>query len=154
MIEVTERELAALADACVEAALARRPPLPFAVIGMGRFGGAELSYASDLDVLFVYDGEDAADFRGAEDVAERLMRELGGITPEGQTFRVDANLRPEGKKGPLARSLSAYRAYYERWAQTWEFQALLKVRPVAEDADVAKRFTALIEPFVYRDPFP
>jgi [glutamine synthetase] adenylyltransferase / [glutamine synthetase]-adenylyl-L-tyrosine phosphorylase len=154
-IEATERELAALADACVEAALrALRPPLPFAVIGMGRFGGAELSYASDLDVLFVYEGEDVADFRAAEDVATRLISEIGGITPEGQTFRIDPNLRPEGKKGPLARSLSAFRAYYERWAQTWEFQALLKARPVAGDADVAKRFGALIEPFVYRDPFP
>jgi glutamate-ammonia-ligase adenylyltransferase len=153
-IEATERELAALADACIEAAVhAVHPPLPFAVIGMGRFGGAELSYASDLDVLFVYDGEDADDFRAAEQVATQLMDEIGGITPEGQTFRIDANLRPEGKKGALARSLSAYRAYYERWAQTWEFQALLKARPVAGDAAVSERFAALIEPFVYRDPF-
>ena len=82
------------------------------------------------------------------------MSELGGITPEGQTFRVDANLRPEGRKGALARSLSGYKAYYERWAQTWEFQALLKARPVAGDAAVAERFATLIEPFVYRDPFP
>ncbi len=153
--ETTARELAALADACVEAALrALGPSLPFAVIGMGRFGGAELSYASDLDVLFVYDGEDAVDFRAAEKVAEHLLSELGGITPEGQTFRVDPNLRPEGKKGALARSLSGYRAYYERWAQTWEFQSLLKARPVAGDAAVATEFAALIEPFVYRDPFP
>jgi glutamate-ammonia-ligase adenylyltransferase len=105
-------------------------------------------------VVFVYDGEDAADFRAAEDVAEKLMREIGGITPEGQTFRIDANLRPEGKKGVLARSLSAYRAYYDRWAETWEFQSLLKARPVAGDAGVADRFASLIEPFVYRDPFP
>jgi [glutamine synthetase] adenylyltransferase / [glutamine synthetase]-adenylyl-L-tyrosine phosphorylase len=154
-IETTESELAGLAGACVEAALRSvGPSLPFAVIGMGRLGGAELSYASDLDVLFVYEGEDAADFRAAEKVAEQLMSELGGITPEGQTFRVDANLRPEGKKGALARSLSGYEAYYERWAQTWEFQALLKARPVAGDAAVAERFAALIEPFVYRDPFP
>jgi glutamate-ammonia-ligase adenylyltransferase len=154
-IEATERELASLADACVEAALrALEPSLPFAVIGMGRLGGAELSYASDLDVLFVYDGEDAADFRAAESVAEQLLSDLGGITPEGQTFRVDLDLRPEGKKGALARSLSGYEAYYERWAQTWEFQALLKSRPVAGDATVADRFAALIEPFVYRDPFP
>ena len=154
-IEATERELASLADACVEAALrVIAPSLPFAVIGMGRFGGAELSYASDLDVLFVYDGEDAADFRSAEKVAEHLLTELGGITPEGQTFRVDPNLRPEGKKGALARSLSGYEAYYERWSQTWEFQALLKARAVAGDTTVAARFAALIEPFVYRDPFP
>ena len=67
---------------------------------------------------------------------------------------MDANLRPEGKKGALARSLSGYEAYYERWAQTWEFQALLKARAVAGDAAVSDRFGALIEPFVYRDPFP
>jgi len=153
-IEATERELARLAEACVAAALqALGPSLPFAVIGMGRLGGAELNYASDLDVLFVYDGEDAADFRAAETVAEQLLTELGGITPEGQTFRVDPDLRPEGRKGALARSLSGYRAYYERWAQTWEFQALLKARPVAGDATVASRFAALIDPFVYRDPF-
>jgi [glutamine synthetase] adenylyltransferase / [glutamine synthetase]-adenylyl-L-tyrosine phosphorylase len=154
-IEATERELAALADACIEAGLrALRPPVPFAVIGMGRFGGAELSYASDLDVLFVYDGEDADDFRAAKHVATQLMEEIGGITPEGQTFRIDANLRPEGRKGALARSLSAYQAYYERWAQTWEFQSLLKARPVAGDPAVSERFAALMEPFVYRDPFP
>jgi [glutamine synthetase] adenylyltransferase / [glutamine synthetase]-adenylyl-L-tyrosine phosphorylase len=154
-IEATERELAALADACIAAALrALRPPVPFAVIGMGRFGGAELSYASDLDVLFVYDGEDADDFRAAEHVATQLMEEIGGITPEGQTFRIDANLRPEGKKGALARSLSAYQAYYERWAETWEFQSLLKARPVAGDPAVSERFAALMEQFVYRDPFP
>jgi [glutamine synthetase] adenylyltransferase / [glutamine synthetase]-adenylyl-L-tyrosine phosphorylase len=154
-IEETEAELAGLADACVEAALrSLGPSLPFAVIGLGRLGGGELSYASDLDVLFVHDGEDAADFRAAEKIAEQLIGELGGITPEGQTFRVDANLRPEGKKGALARSLSGYEAYYERWAQTWEFQALLKARTVAGDAAVSDRFAALIEPFVYRDPFP
>ncbi len=154
-IEATERELAGLGDACFEAALhALQPPLPFAVVGLGRFGGAELSYASDLDVLFVYEGEDADDFAAAEKVAEQLMHQLGGITPEGRTFRIDANLRPEGKQGPLARSLAGYEAYYERWAQTWEFQALLKARTVAGDADVAGRFAALIEPFVYRDPFP
>jgi [glutamine synthetase] adenylyltransferase / [glutamine synthetase]-adenylyl-L-tyrosine phosphorylase len=154
-IEATERELAGLADACVEAALrALRPPLPFAVFGLGRFGGAELNYASDLDVVFVYDGEDVADFRAAEKVAEELLHELGGITPEGQTFRIDADLRPEGKKGPLARSLSGFAAYYERWAQTWEFQSLLKARPVAGNAEVAERFAALIEPFVFREPFP
>jgi len=154
-IEDTECELAGLAEACVEAALrSLGPSLPFAVIGMGRLGGGELSYASDLDVLYVYDGKNAADFRAAEKIAEQLMSELGGITPEGQTFRVDANLRPEGKKGALARSLSGYEAYYERWAQTWEFQALLKARTVAGDATVSARFAALIEPFVYRAPFP
>jgi glutamate-ammonia-ligase adenylyltransferase len=154
-LAVTSRELAALADACVEAALsALDPSMPFAVIGMGRLGGLELSYASDIDVLFVYEGERPADFEAADHLARRLVREIGATTAEGQTFRVDATLRPEGKNGPLARSLDGYRAYYERWAQVWEVQALLRARPVAGDLELGRRFVQLVEPFVYRDAFP
>ncbi|MEX0665022.1 MAG: bifunctional [glutamine synthetase] adenylyltransferase/[glutamine synthetase]-adenylyl-L-tyrosine phosphorylase [Acidimicrobiia bacterium] len=154
-IATTARELADLADACVEAAVrALEPAVPFAVIGMGRLGGRELSYASDIDVVFVYDGTSPADFAAAEATATALMTEIGATTAEGQTFRIDANLRPEGKQGPLARSLDGYRQYYERWALTWELQSLLRARPVAGDRDVAARFLELVEPFVYRDPFP
>ena len=154
-LEVTSRELATLADACVEAALeALRPTVPFAVVGMGRLGGRELSYSSDIDVLFVYDGARPSDFEAASAMASALVHEISATTAEGQTFRVDANLRPEGKEGPLARSLDGYRAYYERWALTWELQALLRARPVAGDVEVGQRFIELIEPFVYRDPFP
>lgn len=153
-VDSTGRELAALADASVEAALrSLEPPLPFAVIGMGRLGGLDLSYASDIDVLFVYEGEGPGDFAEAERIAETLMIEIGATTAEGQTFRIDADLRPEGKQGPLARSLESYRQYYERWALTWEFQALLKARPVAGDMNLAARFCALVEPLVYRDEF-
>ncbi len=151
----TGEELASLADACVEAALrSLAPPLPFAIIGMGRLGGHRLSYASDIDVLFVYEGAGAADFDVAERTAERLMVEIGATTAEGQTFRIDADLRPEGKQGALARSLDAYRTYYDRWALTWELQALIKARPVAGDVNLARRFCELVEPRVYRDPFP
>ena len=154
-VEETGRELAHLADAAVEAALrSLEPTVPFAVIGMGRLGGRELSYASDIDVLFVYDGSTPSDFDAAEKVATRLMKAIGATTAEGQTFRIDANLRPEGKQGPLARSIDGYRAYYERWALPWEFQSLLRARPVAGDAAVARRYCELIEPFVYRDPPP
>ena len=82
------------------------------------------------------------------------MKEIGGITPEGQTFRIDANLRPEGRQGQLTRSLSGYESYYDRWALAWEFQALIKARPLAGDAELARRFCELVEPYVYRDPFP
>ncbi len=154
-LDVTSRELAGLADACVEAALqALAPTMPFAVIGMGRLGGWELSYSSDIDVLFVYDGAQPADFEAATATANALVDEISATTAEGQTFRVDANLRPEGKDGPLARSLDGYRVYYERWALTWELQALLRARPVAGDPDLGKRFIELVEPYVYRDPFP
>ena len=82
--------------------------MPFAVIGMGRLGGAELSYASDIDVLFVYDGDSAGDFDAAEHIATLLVQEIGATTAEGQTFRIDTRLRPEGNQGPLARSLAGY----------------------------------------------
>jgi glutamate-ammonia-ligase adenylyltransferase len=154
-IEVTEREWSAVADACVEAGLrSLEPDVPFAVIGMGRLGGCELSYASDIDVLFVYDGDRPSQFESAQRLATELLREVSAITPEGQTFRIDAALRPEGKKGVLARSLDGYRRYYADYALVWEFQSLLRARPVAGDADVAAQFLALIEPLLTRDPFP
>lgn len=154
-IDTTARELADLADASIEAALRTlEPTVPFAVIGMGSLGGRELSYASDADVLFVYEGSSAVDFEGAERTATTLLREIGSTTAEGQTFDIDARLRPEGNQGPLARSLDGYRQYYERWAQVWELQSLLRARPVAGDPVLGRRFMELIEPFVYRDPFP
>jgi glutamate-ammonia-ligase adenylyltransferase len=82
------------------------------------------------------------------------MRAIGETTAEGQTFRIDADLRPEGRAGPLARSLSGYRRYYERWAQTWEMQSLLRARPVAGDPGVTERFFAMLPGLVFRDPFP
>src|SRR5918992_13932 len=127
-------ELADLADACVAAALGSLE-FPFAVIGMGKLGGRELTYPSDLDVMFVHEGGQAE----AENVAERLMSALSETTSEGRVFAVDAGLRPEGKSGSLARSLESFVAYYQRWAQHWEHQALLKARFVAGDEDLATR---------------
>jgi glutamate-ammonia-ligase adenylyltransferase len=155
-LETTQRELAHVADACIEAALHGRhePSLPFAVIGLGRLGGEELSYPSDIDLLFVYDGDGPAEFDASERLATHLVQALGATTNEGRVFGIDTNLRPEGKQGPLARSLRAYGRYYERWALTWEFQSLLRARYVAGDARVAERFLELVAPVVYRDPFP
>ena len=148
-VAITGVELTALAEASLAAALETiEPPLPFAVVAMGRFGGAELSYASDLDVLFVYEGSTAADFSAAEEAAENLLDFLGGQTPP--IYAVDLGLRPEGKQGPLARSLDGYRAYYDRWALMWERQALLRARPAAGDADVGRRFMEIVEPHVWR----
>jgi glutamate-ammonia-ligase adenylyltransferase len=152
-VVVTAGQLTALAEAGVDAALASiEPPLPFAVVAMGRFGGAELSYASDLDLLFVYDGATADDFSAAERVAESLVRFLAGASPPSRVYPVDLDLRPEGKDGPLARSLDGYRAYYGRWARTWERQALVRARPVAGDPDLARRFMAVVEPHVWGAP--
>lgn len=152
-LEATERELTLLAEACLEVALASlQPSLPFAVIGMGRLGGGELSYASDIDVMFVYDGDSADEFHHAEHVAAALVQEIGATTAEGQTFRIDARLRPEGNQGPLARSIGGFRRYYAQWGLTWERQALTKARFVAGDAELGARFAGLAAEFTYERP--
>jgi glutamate-ammonia-ligase adenylyltransferase len=153
-LDDSEHELTALAEACLEAGLSTlAPPLPFSVIGMGRLGGRELSFASDIDVLFVYEGASASDFATAEAIAAGLVEEIGATTPEGQTFRIDARLRPEGSQGPLARSLDGYAAYYARYALTWERQALSKARFVAGNMELGARFEALVQDVVYERPF-
>lgn len=125
--------LSDLAEACLAAALVDAE-IPFAVVGMGKLGGKELNYASDIDVMFVFDG----DARAGEKIAEDILKAIGEVTSEGQAFRIDAGLRPEGKSGPLARSLESYLEYYERWAQPWEHQALIKARFSAGDRDLGQ----------------
>jgi [glutamine synthetase] adenylyltransferase / [glutamine synthetase]-adenylyl-L-tyrosine phosphorylase len=164
--EVAE-ELADLADGVLEAALAiARAELPpdsapvrFAVIAMGKCGARELNYASDIDVIFVaepYDhdasgGEptDEAGLKTASRLAAGLIRACERTTPEGSLFPVDPNLRPEGRQGPLVRSLASHLTYYDRWAKTWEFQALLKARPAAGDQALGKRYADATAPLVW-----
>jgi glutamate-ammonia-ligase adenylyltransferase len=140
--ELTPREsgeaLSAVAVRVVrEAIAAAEPPadLPFAVIGMGKLGARELNVASDLDLMFVYEGEGAEAQRRASALAERVLR---GIRDAG--WEPDADLRPEGRNGPLARSIAGYLEYWQRYAETWEFQALLRARAVAGDPDLGRRF--------------
>ena len=134
-VETVGAGLSDLADACLEAALGDLD-IPFAVIGMGKLGGRELNYSSDVDVMFVHDSDQAS----GEKVAENLLRAVGEVTPEGQAFRVDPALRPEGKSGPLARSIDSYFEYYGRWAKPWEHQALIKARWVAGEATLGEDF--------------
>jgi glutamate-ammonia-ligase adenylyltransferase len=149
----TEVALTALAEATMQTALREvNPAVPLAVIAMGRFGGGELSYASDLDVLLVFDGDRPEDAAAAETAAESLMRYLNGETPATRLWTLDVNLRPEGRQGPLSRSVGAYAAYYDRWAQVWERQALLRGRFVAGDVDVGRRFAEVVERFVWGLP--
>ncbi len=156
-VEEVGRELSYLADASLKAAilsLEEEFPPPagarFAVIGMGKLGGEELNYASDIDVMFVFSCPDErVGYEWATHVAEGVLSRLAATTEEGQAFRVDASLRPEGKDGPLVRSLAAFRSYYERWAKPWEFQALIKARPVAGDTSLGREFMDLVTPFVY-----
>ena len=125
-----------------------KPPAAIAVIGMGRLGGAELGYGSDADVLFVcepaHNGEDSRAIRWSATVAEQV-RTLLGTPSVDPPLEVDANLRPEGRSGPLVRTLGAYAAYYEQWAQPWEIQALLRAHAVAGDADLGERFLLMAD---------
>lgn len=123
------------------------------VIAMGKCGGHELNYVSDVDVIFVHAAADGADenaaLKAATQLASHLMRVCSDHTGEGTIWPVDAALRPEGKAGPLVRTIASHRGYYERWAKTWEFQALLKARPVAGDLDLAREFVDMVAPMVW-----
>ncbi len=154
-------ELADLAAGTLEAALAvgrmRMPDastVRLAVIAMGKCGGHELNYVSDVDVIFVHepvdpDGDGGAAARAAAKLASHLMQVCSAHTAEGTIWPVDAALRPEGKAGPLSRTLTGHRGYYEKWAETWEFQALLKARPVAGDLDLGRSFVEAVSPLVW-----
>jgi glutamate-ammonia-ligase adenylyltransferase len=124
--------------------------LRFAIIGVGRLGGHELSYPSDADVLFVYEADSglADPEPAAHAIAERLRALLAAPAPD-PPLGIDADLRPEGRQGPLVRSLAAYQQYYQRWSRVWEAQALLRARYVAGDADLAARFLALVDQIRY-----
>ncbi|APH01664.1 glutamine-synthetase adenylyltransferase [Janibacter indicus] len=125
----------------------------FAVIGMGKAGGRELNYVSDVDVIFVAEPVEGADEAAALDVATRvatrMMHACSDATAHGSLWPVDPALRPEGKQGPLVRTVASHRAYYERWAKTWEFQALLKARHLAGDATLGAEYLAAVQPMVW-----
>ncbi len=154
--------LSDLAEAALEAALAiarsrlppGAPPCRLAVIAMGKCGGRELNYASDVDVIFVAEPagdepEDAA-LRSATRLATTVIQVLSQPGADGPVFPVDPNLRPEGRDGPLVRTLDSHLAYYRRWAKTWEFQALLKARPVAGDPGLGRRYAAALGPLTWQ----
>lgn len=157
----TAAELADLAAGAVSGALqlairevgAEAQACRLAVIGMGKCGARELNYVSDVDVLFVAEPvEGAAEtpaLQAATAVAAALMRICSDSTSEGTLWPVDAGLRPEGRSGPLVRTVASHVAYYERWAKTWEFQALLKARPLAGDAELSQRYLEAITPMVW-----
>ncbi|MET7284856.1 bifunctional [glutamine synthetase] adenylyltransferase/[glutamine synthetase]-adenylyl-L-tyrosine phosphorylase [Streptomyces sp. NPDC005573] len=158
----TAAELADLATATLRAALAMAAAAApadaaacrLAVIAMGKCGGHELNYVSDVDVIFVAEAaegtEEAKALGAATRLASHMMRICSETTVEGSIWPVDANLRPEGRNGPLVRTLSSHLAYYQRWAKTWEFQALLKARPVAGDAELGQEYLDALQPLVWQ----
>lgn len=143
----------------------RWQPTPFCVLGMGKLGGQELNYSSDVDLLFVYDEEGQvfkeppakgkspppvmASHAYFNRLAAAFIGEVTRVGPEGFLFRVDMRLRPEGDAGPLCRSLGSYENYYSQWGQTWERMMLIKARCVAGDASLAGEFLEMIQPFRY-----
>ncbi len=174
-LEEITRDISRVADAALEVALAtalrtigRRFGEPYTsagqparcvILAFGKHGGEELNYSSDIDLMFLYDEEgstrgkrttgiDNSEFYAR--VVGEVVRLLSAHTDQGQAYRVDLRLRPEGQRGPLARSLGSTLAYYDSLGRTWERQALIKVRPVAGDLKLGERFLQAIEPFVYR----
>jgi len=174
-LEEVTRDIARVADAALDVALdaalrnvGKRFGQPYTVGGtparcvvlaFGKLGGEELNYSSDIDLMFLYDEEggtrgkrvtsiDTGEFFGR--VVGEVVRLLSAHTDRGQAYRTDLRLRPEGQRGPLARSLASTLSYYDTLGRTWERQALIKVRPVAGDLKLGAEFLHLIEPFVYR----
>src|SRR5205823_282185 len=174
-LEEITRDLARVADASLEVALAAalrkvsarfgQPttkaggPSRCVVLAFGKLGGEELNYSSDIDLMFLYDEEGATrgprttsvgndEFYGR--VVGEVVRLLSTHTDRGQAYRVDLRLRPEGQRGPLARSLASTLSYYDTMGRTWERQALIKMRPVAGDTKLGEELLRLIEPFIYR----
>ncbi|MFN3475954.1 MAG: glutamate-ammonia-ligase adenylyltransferase, partial [Candidatus Methylomirabilales bacterium] len=137
----------------------------FAVIGMGKLGGSELNFSSDIDLLFVYEaegettgirtpsGESSGKITNKQffvRLGELLIKAIGEVTSDGRVFRVDMRLRPEGQAGDLALSINAYQLYYGSYGREWERLALIKARPVAGDPELGQAFLEMVTPFVYR----
>jgi glutamate-ammonia-ligase adenylyltransferase len=174
-LEEITRDISRVADTALEVALetalrniSKRFGEPYTdadeparsvILAFGKLGGKELNYSSDIDLMFLYDEEGHTRGRGItvisnDDyfarVCSEVVRLLSANTDRGQAYRVDLRLRPEGHRGPMARSLASTLAYYDTLGRTWERQALIKVRPVAGDTRLGEEFVAAIEPFVYR----
>lgn len=176
-VEETMRELTALAEAALEVAYRfcrseverdfgeLRPAgtdrkSRFVIIGMGKLGGEELNFSSDIDIIYLYEDDENESEGGCKDkatprqfftyLAERMTRAMGDVTEDGFVFRTDLRLRPLGRNGPLVQSVDSALLYYESWGQCWERAALIKARPVAGDAALGVQFLRDLQPFIYR----
>jgi glutamate-ammonia-ligase adenylyltransferase len=176
-MEETVRELSALADASLDAAYrfcraevekdygalnlpGTEKPNRFVILGMGKLGGGELNFSSDVDVIFLYEndeGESAGGRKGKvgpreffSAIGQKIIHAMGDITEDGFVFRIDLRLRPLGGNGPLVQSINSAMLYYESWGQCWERAAMIKARPVAGDIELGRQFLKEVEPFIYR----
>lgn len=162
VVDAVARALADMAGAALDAALklararvgVTEADVPFAIIGMGKAGAAELNYLSDVDVIYVTEVPEGSDPDTVLQSAALLAKETARIIMEFGTepglWEVDANLRPEGKDGALVRTLESHLAYYRRWAHDWEFQALIKARPLAGDLSLGTRYREALEPLIWQ----
>jgi len=172
-LEEVTRDLSNVADACIEVALERAldgatrrlgvphtaagQPAQCVALAFGKLGGRELNYSSDIDLMFVYDADGCTKGKRASigndefyaRVTGEVVRLLSAFTDRGQAYRVDLRLRPEGQRGPLARSAASALSYYDTLGRTWERQALIKLRPVAGDLELGSEFLRSVESFVY-----
>ena len=159
------RQLSLLADTVIDAALElvteevcaatglTASPGTFAVVGMGKLGGLELNYSSNIDLIYLYDPTDAASSRDHQffhKLARRLTRALGDHTAESYLYRVDLRLRPMGRHGKVTCTLAQCAHYYEALGETFERFALIKARVVAGNHELGESFLDLVQPFVYR----
>ena len=176
-MEETVRELTALADASLDAAYrfcraevekdygvlnlpGTAQPNRFVVLGMGKLGGGELNFSSDVDVIYLYEddeGESAGGRKGKvgpreffSAIGQKIIHAMGDVTEDGFVFRIDLRLRPLGANGPLVQSMDSAMLYYESWGQCWERAALIKARPVAANIELGRQFLKEVEPFIYR----
>ncbi len=134
--------------------------LGFVVFGMGKLGGRELNFSSDIDLIYLYEGDAGVTTGGSKgtteprvfftQLAQKLTHALNEPIAGGRVFRVDLRLRPDGQNGPVVNSLPSMLMYYESWGQTWERAALLKARPIAGDEALGAQFLQAIEPFIFR----
>ena len=148
-VRTVGHDLTALADACVHAALQTlRPRIPFAVFGLGRYGGGEMAYASDLDLMFVHGTDGPGTEKEAHRIAAGLMHIIRGATPSMRVFEVDADLRPEGRNGALSRTVEMFDAYWRSNADTWERQAMSRARFIAGDAELGNTMRRSLDRFV------
>jgi glutamate-ammonia-ligase adenylyltransferase len=176
-VEETTEELTALAEASLEAAYrfcrsevekdfgplllpGQKKKNRFVILGMGKLGGGELNFSSDIDIVYLYEdqsGESRGGTKGKATpnrfftrLAEMITRVMGEVTEDGFVFRTDLRLRPLGRNGPLVQSCSSALLYYESWGQCWERAALIKARPVGGNKELGVEFLRDLEPFVYR----
>jgi [glutamine synthetase] adenylyltransferase / [glutamine synthetase]-adenylyl-L-tyrosine phosphorylase len=174
-VEETLSALSTLAEALISAALRvceaalfreygihRRRFGGFTILGMGKLGGGELNFSSDVDLVYLYASDDETNETETAAIepteyfrllSQKVTRALSDITNEGYLYRVDLRLRPEGRLGNIAYSLEGFRRYYYARGETWERLALLKAYPVAGDIRLGRRFLGMVAPFVYERPF-